>query len=230
MRGVSSVLVVAVGWLYLMPQFQGAGLSLGTVAGTPPWVGGVLVGAVVLVNVLFGGMRSITFVQAFQYWLKLTALLVPVMFLLARVDRRRRHLARRRVGRDRWRPRRRVGLAAGLHERAPAVHDVLPDRGDVPRHDGPAARRGALLHQPRRPRRPSYDARGAGAARAVLPAAPRVRRPRPALRPGPAGDRCHRHGGARAARPGWSAVSAASCSPRSPRPARSRRSCPRPRG
>ncbi len=42
----------------------------------------MLVGAVVLVNVFFGGMRSITFVQAFQYWLKLTALLVPVMFLL----------------------------------------------------------------------------------------------------------------------------------------------------
>ncbi len=81
-RGISSVLVVAVGWLYLMPQFQGAGLSLGTVAGTPPWVGGLLVGAVVLVNVFFGGMRSITFVQAFQYWLKLTALLVPAMFLL----------------------------------------------------------------------------------------------------------------------------------------------------
>src|SRR4029078_10863926 len=82
-RGISSLLVVGVGWLYLMPQFQGAGLSLGTVAGTPPWVGGLLVGAVVLVNVVFGGMRSITFVQAFQYWLKLTALLVPVMFLLA---------------------------------------------------------------------------------------------------------------------------------------------------
>jgi cation/acetate symporter len=81
-RGISSVLVVAVGWLYLMPQFQGAGLSLGTVAGTPPWVGGLLVGTVVLVNVFFGGMRSITFVQAFQYWLKLTALLVPAMFLL----------------------------------------------------------------------------------------------------------------------------------------------------
>jgi len=82
-RGISSLLVVGVGWLYLMPQFQGAGLSLGTVAGTPPWVGGLVVGAVVLVNVLFGGMRSITFVQAFQYWLKLTALLVPAMFLLA---------------------------------------------------------------------------------------------------------------------------------------------------
>ena len=82
-RGVSSLLVVGVGWLYLMPQFQGAGLSLRTVAGTPPWLGGLLVGTVVLVNVFFGGMRSITFVQAFQYWLKLTALLVPVMFLLA---------------------------------------------------------------------------------------------------------------------------------------------------
>jgi len=82
-RGLSSLLVVAVGWLYLMPQFQGAGLSLRTVAGTPAWAGGLLVGAVVLVNVFFGGMRSITFVQAFQYWLKLTALLVPVMVLLA---------------------------------------------------------------------------------------------------------------------------------------------------
>ena len=82
-RRFSSVLVVGIGWLYLMPQFQGAGLALGTVAGTERWVGGLIVAAVVLVNVMSGGMRSITFVQAFQYWLKLTALLVPVMFLLA---------------------------------------------------------------------------------------------------------------------------------------------------
>ena len=82
-RRFSSVLVVGIGWLYLMPQFQGAGLSLGAVAGTERWVGGLLVAVVVLVNVMSGGMRSITFVQAFQYWLKLTALLVPVMFLLA---------------------------------------------------------------------------------------------------------------------------------------------------
>lgn len=81
-RRFSSVLVVGIGWLYLMPQFQGAGLALGTVAGTERWVGGTLVAVVVLVNVMSGGMRSITFVQAFQYWLKLTALLVPVMFLL----------------------------------------------------------------------------------------------------------------------------------------------------
>jgi len=36
----------------------------------------------VLANVSSGGMRSITFVQAFQYWLKLTALLVPAAVLL----------------------------------------------------------------------------------------------------------------------------------------------------
>jgi Na+(H+)/acetate symporter ActP len=42
----------------------------------------LLVGAIVTANVALGGMRAITFVQAFQYWLKLTALAVPVIFLL----------------------------------------------------------------------------------------------------------------------------------------------------
>ncbi|HWL98923.1 MAG TPA: cation acetate symporter [Nocardioidaceae bacterium] len=83
-RRISSVLVVAIGWLYLLPQFQGAGITLRTVTGAPAWVGGVVVAVVVTVNVLSGGMRSITFVQAFQYWLKLTALLVPLAFLLLR--------------------------------------------------------------------------------------------------------------------------------------------------
>ena len=81
-RRVCTILVVGVGWLYLLPQFQGAGLTLQTVTGTPTWVGVVLVAAIVVLNVVSGGMRSITFVQAFQYWLKLTALLVPAFFLL----------------------------------------------------------------------------------------------------------------------------------------------------
>ncbi|MCW2841102.1 MAG: cation acetate symporter [Aeromicrobium sp.] len=80
-RQVASILVVAIGWLYLMPQFQGAGLTLRTVTGAPTWVGTVLVAVIVVINVVSGGMRSITFVQAFQYWLKLTALLIPVFFL-----------------------------------------------------------------------------------------------------------------------------------------------------
>ena len=81
-RAACSLLVVGVGWLYLLPQFEGAGLTLEATVGAPRWAGPVIVGAVVLVNVISGGMRSITFVQAFQYWLKLTALLVPAMFLL----------------------------------------------------------------------------------------------------------------------------------------------------
>ncbi|HZC25513.1 MAG TPA: cation acetate symporter, partial [Actinopolymorphaceae bacterium] len=80
-RRVASVLVVLIGWLYLMPQFRGAGLTVQIVTGAPIWVGGLIVGGVVLVSVLSGGMRSITFVQGFQYWLKLTAIALPVAFL-----------------------------------------------------------------------------------------------------------------------------------------------------
>lgn len=81
-RHIASGLVVLVGWFYLLPQFQGAGLALRTVTGAPSWVGGVLVAGVVLLSVVAGGMRSITLAQAFQYWLKLTALLVPAVILL----------------------------------------------------------------------------------------------------------------------------------------------------
>jgi cation/acetate symporter len=81
-RSVCSVLVVAIGWLYLLPQFQGAGITLSAAIDAPEWVGPAIVGLVVLINVSSGGMRSITFVQAFQYWLKLTALLIPAAVLL----------------------------------------------------------------------------------------------------------------------------------------------------
>jgi Na+(H+)/acetate symporter ActP len=83
-RRVSSGLVVLIGVLYLVPQFQGAGLTLRTLTGAPTWVGAAVVALVVLVNVVSGGMRSITIAQAFQYWLKLVALLLPLAFLLVR--------------------------------------------------------------------------------------------------------------------------------------------------
>jgi len=82
-RRVCSVLVVLIGWLYLVPQLQGAGLTLATETGAPRWLGGLVVCAVVLTAVFLGGMRSITFAQAFQFWLKLTALLVPAVVLVA---------------------------------------------------------------------------------------------------------------------------------------------------
>ncbi|MET7807110.1 cation acetate symporter [Micromonospora chersina] len=81
LRKLATVFVIFIGWLYLVPQLQGAGLTLATVAGAPYPVGALLVAVVVTANVALGGMRAITFVQAFQYWLKLTALAVPAIFL-----------------------------------------------------------------------------------------------------------------------------------------------------
>src|SRR5215470_7618023 len=80
-RRATALLVVGIGWLYLLPQFEGAGLAMRTVTGAPKWVGTALVVVVVVLNVVAGGMRSITFVQAFQFWLKLTAIAIPVLLL-----------------------------------------------------------------------------------------------------------------------------------------------------
>src|SRR5690242_16159992 len=82
LRKLATAFVLFIGWLYLVPQLQGAGLTLQTVTGAPYALGALIVGVVVTLNVALGGMRSITFVQAFQYWLKLTALAVPFVFLL----------------------------------------------------------------------------------------------------------------------------------------------------
>src|SRR4051794_24955285 len=82
-RRLAGLLVVVIAWLYLLPQLQGAGLTLRTVTGAPSWAGAAVVTAVVLGNVLAGGMRSITLVQAFQYWLKMLAIGIPAIVLLA---------------------------------------------------------------------------------------------------------------------------------------------------
>jgi len=81
-RRMSSVLVVLIGWLYLLPQLSGAALTLSTQTGAPSWLGGALVCVVVLISVAAGGMRSITFSQAVLFWLKFTALLLPGIVLL----------------------------------------------------------------------------------------------------------------------------------------------------
>lgn len=80
-RRVAMVVVALVCGLYMVPQFQGAGLTLNILLGVPGWVGVVVVGVIVIGNVVGGGMRSITFVQGFQYWLKLTAVAVPALVL-----------------------------------------------------------------------------------------------------------------------------------------------------
>jgi Na+(H+)/acetate symporter ActP len=82
LRRLATAFVLFIGCLYLLPQLQGAGLTFATVTGGSYAWGALLVGVVVTGNVAFGGMRAITFVQAFQYWLKLTALAVPILFLI----------------------------------------------------------------------------------------------------------------------------------------------------
>jgi cation/acetate symporter len=82
LRSLASAIVLVIGGFYLLPQLKGAGLALNVVTGAPYWVGVAVVGAIVAVNVAIGGMRGITYVQAFQFWLKLTAISLPVIVLL----------------------------------------------------------------------------------------------------------------------------------------------------
>ena len=92
-RKIAVVFVMFIGFFYTMPQMKGAGVTLayifkdiewiGGAKGLPYWVGVVLVGAVITLNVALGGMKGITLVQAFQYWIKMFAISVPVFVLMA---------------------------------------------------------------------------------------------------------------------------------------------------
>nr|WP_042184821.1 cation acetate symporter [Kibdelosporangium sp. MJ126-NF4] len=83
LRKLATVFVIFIGILYLLPQLQAAGLVLSRVMPVPQWVGPVIVIAIVVLNVFGGGMRAITVVQAFQYWLKLFAIAAPTFILCA---------------------------------------------------------------------------------------------------------------------------------------------------
>jgi Na+(H+)/acetate symporter ActP len=76
------VLVLVIGWFYLIPQLNGAGITLQFLIGAPNWVGVVILGLVVSSNIALGGMKGVTFVQSFQYWLKLCAIAIPALVLL----------------------------------------------------------------------------------------------------------------------------------------------------
>ena len=150
----------------------------------------LIVAVVVLANVAAGGMRSITLVQAMQYWLKLTAICDPGL-------RPARPLAGTSgAAGPNVAPTGGCRLGAGAQRlrrtRPSRLRDVLDAPGPVLRHHGAAARAGPLLHQPRRPRGPSYHARRGRAARALLPVHTGLRRPRSGLPPDPARRRAAR--------------------------------------
>jgi Na+(H+)/acetate symporter ActP len=82
MRLLAAAIVLGIACFYLVPQLKGAGITLGEVIGAPYWVGVVVVGAIVAVNVSLGGMRGITYVQAVQFWIKTFAIALPACLLL----------------------------------------------------------------------------------------------------------------------------------------------------
>ena len=85
LRKLSALVVLVIGCLYLVPQFAAAGQVLGVVSGSPYWVGVVLAGAAVSVTLALGGMRAATYVQAFQFVLKLVLFIVPALWLVLQV-------------------------------------------------------------------------------------------------------------------------------------------------
>jgi Na+(H+)/acetate symporter ActP len=105
-RKIAVCFVLFIGFFYTMPQMKGAGTTLAYIfqdvdlrggwleflapqvngiatSGLPYWAGVVIVGAVITLNVALGGMKGITLVQAFQYWLKMFAISVPIFVLMA---------------------------------------------------------------------------------------------------------------------------------------------------
>ena len=92
-RKIAVVFVLFIGFFYTMPQMKGAGTTLAYIfPGLPYWAGVVLVGAVITLNVALGGMKGITLVQAFQYWIKMFAISVPVFVLMAVYEGYGKHL------------------------------------------------------------------------------------------------------------------------------------------
>ncbi|MHA6796501.1 sodium/solute symporter [Pseudonocardia bannensis] len=95
LRRFSATVVLVIACLYLVPQFTAAGQVLTLVSGSPYWVGVVVAGAAVSITLALGGMRAATYVQAFQFVLKLMLFIVPAIWLILQAgpDTRREALA-----------------------------------------------------------------------------------------------------------------------------------------
>ncbi|AAZ56893.1 putative transmembrane transport protein [Thermobifida fusca YX] len=93
LRRLSAVVVLVIGALYLVPQLRTAGLVLSVVSDLPYWVGVVIAGVVVSATLALGGMRAATYVQAFQFLVKLLLFIVPALWLLVIVGPHVRHEA-----------------------------------------------------------------------------------------------------------------------------------------
>jgi Na+(H+)/acetate symporter ActP len=82
-RKIAVTFVLFIGFFYTMPQMKGAGITMNTILNWPYFVGILIVGSVITFNVALGGMKGITIVQAFQYWVKVFAISLPVFILMS---------------------------------------------------------------------------------------------------------------------------------------------------
>ncbi|MEO8206001.1 MAG: cation acetate symporter [Chthoniobacterales bacterium] len=83
-RKIAVIFVLFIGFFYTMPQMKGAGTTLAYIfPGLPYWAGVVVVGVIITFNVALGGMKGITLIQAFQYWMKMFAISAPIFVVMA---------------------------------------------------------------------------------------------------------------------------------------------------
>lgn len=81
-RRLVAVTAFVISALYVVPQLKGAGLVLSSVSSIPYAVGVFGTAAAIAVVVIVGGMRSATYVQAFEYAVKIACVAVPAVLLL----------------------------------------------------------------------------------------------------------------------------------------------------
>jgi SSS family transporter len=100
-RKIAVCFVLFIGFFYTMPQMKGAGTTLAYIfPGLHYSVGVIVVGAVITLNVSLGGMKGITLVQAFQYWLKVFAITLPIFVLASVVGHYQQHLAANKTSQE----------------------------------------------------------------------------------------------------------------------------------
>ena len=81
LRTIVAIMVIVASWFFFLAQLKGAGVVTRALIGTPYWVGVVAVGLLVAVNLSAGGMRGITFVQGFQFFIIFFGILIPFVVI-----------------------------------------------------------------------------------------------------------------------------------------------------
>ena len=147
-RIAAAIGTLAVVTFYLIAQMVGAGNLIQLLFGLPYETAIVIVGAVMIAYVLFGGMIATTWVQIVKAVLLLGgASLLALLVLVALRDATRSRSSPRAA--ERYGA---AGARARPARRQPARRDLARARADV-RHRRPAAHPDALLHRARRARR-----------------------------------------------------------------------------